>query len=760
MGEVVHPDFAATRRVTLAREASFTVGRLTVHPTTRQALYQELRQTLEPRVMQVLVALARAGGEVVSKEELIDLCWKGRVVGEDAINRVVSRLRHLASTIGGDSFQIDTIRGVGYRLLDTQSPAKGAEVAARPMGNGRSGISRWTMMAGLAVATVAIATGVGLRLNENGGAEAEPVSVAVLPFKNISVGTPYFAEGIAEEVANRLAREPQFKVAGRTSSDLFEDAADLREVGRKLHVTYVLEGSVRSAGEQVRVDVSLVEARKGMRLWSQTYRGSLNDIFAIQDMIGQQVATHVHRRLIRTEPPRGTTTTRADVYSMYLTARGLIGSREPAELHSAIELLRQAIRLDPNYAPAWAQLAQAMRFEWQRSRPDSMKMEAAREKWLRIAGHAVRLAPDSAETHLAMCYILSSFIGETTKYEALGDHHCKRAAQLDPNGGEVLDSIAQEREFKGDFPGALEAYRRLYAIEPLWWHGYGSLAIVSWRMGYRDEAREVVDQTARNLKPFSANMIRAVLATEQGDWSEAFKLIHAAKAVAEPSEKDLADSRAAMVMRSLGYFDEARARFPLYEVDADMWRMWNGKAPSPQRVAELGREPAKLWRTSRMYFLARTLTSEGRSGELVWLYDRRFKSPDELHATLHEASAELVLALREVGRQAEANRMAQLGEADARRIQSHGRVPFEFHYGRSVMLAAQGKREAAIASLQKAVKLGWFYNNETYSFRDIAQEPVFRDIALDPRFQRIRTYFAAHLARERREAEAFGLSAR
>jgi TolB-like protein/DNA-binding winged helix-turn-helix (wHTH) protein/Tfp pilus assembly protein PilF len=760
LGEVVHPDFAATRRVTLAREASFTVGRLTVHPATRQALYQELRQTLEPRVMQVLVALARAGGEVVSKEELIDFCWQGRVVGEDAINRAVSRLRHLASTIGGDSFRINTIRGVGYRLLDTQSPAKGAEVAARPTGNGRSRISRWTMMAGLAVAGVAIVAGVGLQLNEDSGVEAEPVSVAVLPFKNMSAGTPYFAEGVAEGVANQLAREPQFKVAGRTSSSLFKDAADFRDVGRRLHVAYVLEGSVQSAGEQVRVDVSLVDARKGMRLWSQNFRGSLNDLFAIQDAISQQVAVNVRRQLIKPALPRGTTITRGDLYSLYLTARGLIGTREPAKLHSATELLRQAVRLDPNYAPAWAQLAMAMRFEWQRSGPNPMELDSARREWLRIARHALQLAPDSADSHLGLCYVLSSFAGETTQYEELEKRHCERAAQLDPNRGEVWDSIGQSREYEGDFPGALEAYRRLFAIEPLWWHGYGSLTVVSWRMGYRNEARKVVAQTVRDAKPFSGNMALALLATEQGDWSEALKRLRAARAVAEPGEKGMADARIALVMRSLGFFEQARNQFPYYEVDDDLWHMWNGKAPEPRRVAELSSDPAKLWRTTKMYFLARTMLRARRSSELVRLYDRRFRSPDELHAALNEASAEMIMALRNVERHIEAGRMAALGEGDARKAWSHGRVPFEFHYHRSLILAAEGRREEAIAALEKAVKLGWFYNNETYSFRDIAQEPVFRDIAPDPRFQRIRTYFAAHLARERREAEAFGLGAR
>lgn len=609
----------------------------------------------------------------------------------------------------------------------------------------------WTIVAALALV---IAAGIGLYVLQTSRAVAEPASVAVLPFKNMSAGDPYFAEGVAEEVANQLAREPQFKVAGRTSSALFKDAADLRDVGRRLHVAYVLEGSVRSADEQVRVDVSLVDARKGMRLWSQNFRGSLNDIFAIQDTIGQQVAAHVKRQLVAQVAPRGTTTTRGDVYSMYLTARGLIRSREPAKLHSASELLRQAIKLDPNYAPAWAQLAQALRFEWQMSRPGETGFDQARQQWLRIAQRSIRLAPDSADAHLAMCYVLSSFVGEDPKYNEPMNAHCDRAAQLDPNGAEVWDSIAQGYEESGDFPRALDAYRRLDAIEPLWWHGYGRLTELSWRMGYREEARKVVNRTVRDAKPFSGYMVRTTLAIAQGDWSEALRWLRAARTVAEPSEKALTDIRTAIVMRSLGYFDEARAQFPLYEVDDDMWRMWNGKAPSPQRVAELSKNSVRLWASTKGYFLVRTLVREHRSAELVRLYDLRFKSPDELYSTLNDIPPELIMALRDVGRNADADKMVRLGEANLNKIQSHGRVPFEFHYWRSQVLAAAGKREEALAVLQRAVELGWFYNNEGTSFRDIAEEPAFRTIVSDPRFQRIRAYFNKHLARERREAEA------
>jgi tetratricopeptide (TPR) repeat protein len=272
-------------------------------------------------------------------------------------------------------------------------------------------------------------------------------------------------------------------------------------------------------------------------------------------------------------------------------------------------------------------------------------------------------------------------------------------------------------------------------------------------MGYRDEARRVVDQTARDVKPFSANLVRATLAVEEGDWSNALRLLRAARAVADPAEKETAERRIALVARSLGDFDRARTAFPTYQVDDDMWRMWNGRALSAKRVDALASDPVALWHTTKMYFLARTLLNDGRSADLVRLYDRRFSSPEELNAIVHGGSPEVVMALRDVGRRGEAERMTKLRDVDARRIESRGRVPFEFYFERSQFLAAAGRREEAIAALEKAVRLGWFYNNEPYSFRDIGQEPTFRDIRSDRRFERIRAYFARHLERERREAQ-------
>ena len=124
MGEEKHDDLAVPGHIILAHELPFNIGVLRVDPPTRQVERNGRRETLEPRVMQVFVALARAQGSIVTRDELIDWCWEGRVVGEDAINRAISRLRQVAADIGGGTFGVETITKVGYRLVQRSADAQ------------------------------------------------------------------------------------------------------------------------------------------------------------------------------------------------------------------------------------------------------------------------------------------------------------------------------------------------------------------------------------------------------------------------------------------------------------------------------------------------------------------------------------------------------------------------------------------------------------------------------------------------------------
>jgi DNA-binding winged helix-turn-helix (wHTH) protein len=146
-------------RVELAHEPSFRLGSLNVHPGTLQIEQDGRRDTLEPRVMQVLVALARSNGAIVSRSQLIDLCWDGRVVGDDAVNRALSRVRHCAAGFAGGSFGVETIPRVGYRLTGKDADAPSAQVPTAAM-PGPSVSRRWLFLGGAAL--VALGGGAAL----------------------------------------------------------------------------------------------------------------------------------------------------------------------------------------------------------------------------------------------------------------------------------------------------------------------------------------------------------------------------------------------------------------------------------------------------------------------------------------------------------------------------------------------------------------------------------------------------------------------
>ena len=158
MGEEKHDGLAVPGRIVLAHELPFTLGNLRVHPSTRQVERGDHWETLEPRVMQLAVALARAEGRIVTRDELVDWCWDGRIVGEDAINRAISRLRQVAAEVGEGTFGVETITKVGYRLVsNTSVPPPPAPDLARPA---RAETSRRTwLIAATAATATAVAAG-------------------------------------------------------------------------------------------------------------------------------------------------------------------------------------------------------------------------------------------------------------------------------------------------------------------------------------------------------------------------------------------------------------------------------------------------------------------------------------------------------------------------------------------------------------------------------------------------------------------------
>ncbi len=576
-----------------------------------------------------------------------------------------------------------------------------------------------------------------------------PVTIAVLPFASLSgASEAYLADGVSEEILNRLARNPRLKVLGRTSAwSLQGQGLDAKETGRKLGVDYLVEGSIRSSDEQVRVNVALVDATDGTRLWSEQYAGPLDGIFSIQDRIGSGVSARLN--LAEGARPETMLAARGEAYRLFLQARGMMRTWEPSQFEPAERLLRRAVALDPGYAPAWAALGTVVAVHADMA-PTAAERTA---EWREAVGHARRalaLQPDLAAAHRAL--------GLAAETPGESKPHFERAARLNPNDAESWADLARIHEGEGNYPATLAAWRRAVAIDPLWWPAFYYAAEWAWQMGYRDEAEAYVRRIELGGPvPFQAHMVRGDMAWRQADFSRQFAEAQKAWLVADKSQRFFAVLAMERSLRAVGRYDEASRIWQRSPMSADVLGMWNGKPPGPALVDRLRADPVEAWLSRpRMHFLLSTLLGAGRTAEIVRLYDARYPDSDAMladygtNATFIWHAALVARALRAEQRAADADRLLAQARAVSRRITAGGRTPAWYPATEAVLLAAEGKTNRAVEALQAGVARGWVYPG-VLSFRGIGDDPAFAPIRDDPRFQQIRERFDADVAREARE---------
>jgi len=474
--------------VRLASEPDFVLGDLAIHPSVREVVRGGERQQVEPRVMQVLVALARANGAVVSREQLIHRCWDDRVVGEAAINRCIFKLRELADAgEGRASFHIETIARVGYRLeaVDGAGRALPPVAAIAPM---RRRAPIYAIGAGIAaIALVAIAW-LGFR---NGpsvpSAPPSEVSIAVLPFKNLSSepDAAYFAAGIHDEILTRLAKIGSLKVISRTSAEqVAARPATLKEMAHALGVANIVEGSVQRGGDTVRVNVQLIRVETDQHLWAEDYDRKLDDVLSVENDIAGAIATALAGKITPSESAAMAMQPTVDrrAYDLYL--RGLVLQRrsEPASSLEAVGILEQAVAIDPSFAVAWALLARTHAFLVFGG--DDVRADH------RAAAHAaldkaIALKPDLAEVQLA---------DGTLKYYVDRDYAAAERAFQGvharwPNNADALHSLGLIERRLGRWAESTAHLRECITLDPLVLANHTTLATtLSFQ---RDETAEI-----------------------------------------------------------------------------------------------------------------------------------------------------------------------------------------------------------------------------------------------------------------------------
>jgi serine/threonine-protein kinase len=335
------------------------------------------------------------------------------------------------------------------------------------------------------------------------GAGAAP-SVAVLPFTDLSPSKDqeYFADGIAEEIRNALARVDGLRVPGRTSSFWFKGKnARLEDIGRELKVESVLEGSVRKDGTRVRVTAQLVRVGDGDRLWSETFDRELTGIFGIQDDIARVVAAALRVKLLpsRGIAPDGGKPATPEAYEKYLLGRGYLrrGGTERA-VQRAADAFEEALALDPRYAPAWAGLARALaRVGDYGATPDAVA--EAQGRALAAADQAIELAPGMAAGYAARGNLrtIMRWDWPGAKVDLL------RALELNPLDGEALASWGTVQASLGNLPGGIASLRKAIDVDPLAPENWSSLAFLLIGAGRLEEARVAASRSIEIDPEFS-----------------------------------------------------------------------------------------------------------------------------------------------------------------------------------------------------------------------------------------------------------------
>ena len=370
----------------------FKLGTFEVRPLTGDVSGADGVVHLEPKVMEVLAALAQRPGDVVEREELLTLIWGARAaVADEPLTRCIAELRRVLGDSRQTPVYIQTIPKRGYRLLCpvtplgsraapalppaeliAAEPARAAAPATPPPARRRA--THPAVLAG-GLAAALVLTGLALWGMGRGAADSgspEPIArntIAVLPFTDDGAAADggYFGEGLADEILNRLSAVEGLHVVARTSSfAVGAPTDDVRTIGQRLAVAHVLEGTVRRDGDHLRIDVTLVDAQRGYRVWSQPYEGVLGDvgeIFALQDDIANTVVLKL-RDTVSTELPATPIATSAptknfEAYALYERGRLNLHRRDESSLRRSILLFQQAIELDRHFGKAYVELAKA-----------------------------------------------------------------------------------------------------------------------------------------------------------------------------------------------------------------------------------------------------------------------------------------------------------------------------------------------------------------------------------------------------------------
>jgi transcriptional activator of cad operon len=522
--EIAEPMSVADNRV-------LRIGAWRVDPALDEISRDGATVKLEPRTMGVLLCLAEHAGQVVSVDQLLDAVWKDVIVTPDSVYQAVAGLRRALGDSSKEPAYIANVLRRGYRLVASVSPCNEAATASNPEEQPPEAVpvsvipatarSRgWLWVVLVLAAALAIGYPIVRKLWQSkqattGGQETSAAtvgvgeaSVAVLPFVDMSDkrDQEYFADGLSEVLIDRLSMVPGLHVPARVSSFYFKSKqATVPEIAKALGVAHLLEGTVRKAGNTLRITAQLVQVDNGYQVWSETFDRPLADVFKIQDEIAGAVVQVLKLSILNHYVPEAARTTNIEAYTLYFQAHSNVVSNGSADYDAAAEQLHSALTLDPRFAPAWGWLAlvTVWKFEptaWGSSVRASPTLAACVDARA-AADRALELDSTLVQSHRAKGIVLQYC--DNNLLAAEGEF--RRALELQPRSSDALRSYAWLALADGRLDQAVQLAQRALSLDPLNCWNFAALGDVHWTAGRFAEA-EAAYRKAVELAPTTAGL--------------------------------------------------------------------------------------------------------------------------------------------------------------------------------------------------------------------------------------------------------------
>ena len=549
--------------------ADFRLGDWIVRPQRRLIEREGESVHVKPKSMFVFECLVAAGGEPVSRNELFEKVWPGGEVSDDTLSQCIVELRKAFGDNPRQARVIETIPKLGFRLLLTAEPLVEKPTASGPhTPESRAPRDRrWPRPRSVVSVVVVAVIILGILLSVRGsrlwlaeagatlyleaaailappGQEQHP-GIAVLPFVNMSsdVENDYFSDGISEEILNALAKANRLPVIARTSSFRFKGQdRDVKEIGRLLGVTHVLEGSVRKADDTVRVTAQLIDTTTGAHVWSQAYQRELSGVFTLQNEIAKTIVDQIGIALadvVEGMPDiRPTTefvtvrrTANPEAYDQYLRGVQLVTSNRPALREQALVFFDRAVALDPDYADAWAAKGRALHMLGRAGFGHPHLPASVYPGAIAAFRRALEIEPGHA--------FATGWLGVALMYNdyqwAEGMGLIQQSLAINPNDAALL-AVASMYMRRMDMEGADEVLERAYRLDPF---GIHPVVLRAWQLPNLEALALLQSKLDEDREGYAANYFSVLFNLFSGRLDAAEAHLRRARRVAHPVDLSL-----------------------------------------------------------------------------------------------------------------------------------------------------------------------------------------------------------------------------